>query len=48
MRTVSQSIHRKSQTAEFIDEKTGKIKRTVGSLSSNVNESEHTIYDNEN
>jgi len=44
VRSVSKSIHSKGQTAELIDEKTGKSndsKRNIkyGSVSSNVNES---------
>lgn len=50
---MSESIHRKGQTAELIDEKTGKFNDSKlniknGSVSSNVNESEHLTIDNEN
>jgi hypothetical protein len=52
VRSVSESMHKKSQTAEYIDEKTGKFNDSraphkTGSVSSNVNESEHQFIDNE-
>jgi hypothetical protein len=42
-------MHKKGQTAELIDEKTGKfndskLPHKTGSMSSNVNESEHSSY----
>jgi len=53
VKSISESIHRKGQTAELIDEKTEKFNDSKlniknGSKSSNVNESEHLTIDNEN